>query len=114
MPVKAVTIKTAEEEPPEAEEPEEAPAEEAPAEEPKKSMSEASKLAMWKKESQAWAAAARRAQRVSAEAVRSRDAAQDAQELADNLASAANRKASERQQLLRQARRREEGFRNVH
>ena len=118
---------------------------------PKEPRKGGSKLARWKKESEAREAAARgggatiragvlqrpqgqlaqaeqpgqspelsshfsRAQRASAAAirqrsVRSRDAAQ---ELADNLASAANRTASERQQLLRQARRREEGFRNVH
>ena len=56
------------------------------------------------------------AQRASAEAIRQRSlrSRDGTQELADNLASAANRTASERQQLLRQARRREDGFRNVH
>ena len=56
------------------------------------------------------------AQRASAEAIRQRSlrSRDGTQELADNLASAANRTASERQQLLRQARRREEGFRNVY
>jgi len=57
-----------------------------------------------------------RAQRASAEAIRQRSlrSPDGTQELADNLASAADRTASERQQLLRQARRREGGFRNVH